>query len=117
MLSRFTDERGLGAKARRTSYDVLITVTNNKRTPERVVVRDVLPVSSEEKIVVKLTAPAEREFLKPEEAAVEPGKTGVMRGAEGRIAWRLDLKPGEKRELPLKFGVERPVELAVAGLD
>jgi hypothetical protein len=31
--------------------------------------------------------------------------------------WRLDLKPGEKRELPLKFSVDYPGELNVTGLE
>jgi uncharacterized protein (TIGR02231 family) len=117
VLSRFTDERGIAAKGRRTTYELLTTVTNHKRTPERVVVRDVLPISSDEKVVVKLAAPAEREFLKPEEAADEAWKAGVVRGSEGRIAWRLELKPGEKRELPLKFSIEHPLGLVVEGID
>jgi hypothetical protein len=117
VLSRFTDDRGIASKGRRTTYDILTTVTNHKRTPERVVVRDVLPISSDEKVVVKLAAPAEREFLKPEEAADEAWKAGVVRGPEGRIAWRLELKPGEKRELPMRFSIEHPAGLVVEGVD
>lgn len=117
VLSRFTEERGLASRTRRISYEVLTTVTNNKRTAERVVVRDLVPVARDEKVVVKLTAPAERELLKPEDATAQPPRPGIVREAEGRIAWRLDLKPGEKRELPLKFTVEHPVEVQVDGLE
>jgi hypothetical protein len=115
--SRFTEDTGLASRGRRTSYDILITVVNNKRTAERVTVRDVVPVAGDEKIVVKLLTPGEREFMKPEDAAALPEKAGVVRDAEGRIAWRLDLKPGEKRELPLKFSIEHPTELPVTGVE
>jgi len=66
---------------------------------------------------VKLQAPAERELLKPEDAAALPPKAGVVRDADGRIEWRLDLKPGEKRELPLRFSIEHPADLPVTGVD
>ncbi len=115
--SRFTEDTGLAGKGRRTSYDVLITVVNKKRTSERITLRDTAPVARDEKIVVKLQAPAERELLKPEDVAALPPKAGVARDAEGRIEWRLDLKPGEKRELPFKFSIEHPADLPVTGVD
>ena len=80
-------------------------------------VKDAAPVPRDEKIVVKLLAPAERELLKPEEAAVQPPKPGIARAADGKITWRFDLKPGEKRELPLKFSVEHPADLEVSGME
>jgi uncharacterized cupredoxin-like copper-binding protein len=36
---------------------------------------------------------------------------------EGLLKWTLDLKPGEKRELTVKFTVEHPNELNVTGIE
>jgi len=77
-------------------------VQNNKPTAERVVLRDQLPISRNEKIVVKHLAPDPKD-LKPDN--------------EGILKWTLDLKPGEKREITLKFSVDHPAEVNVAGLE
>ncbi|HXA13874.1 MAG TPA: DUF4139 domain-containing protein, partial [Opitutaceae bacterium] len=100
--NRFTEDTGLINKGQRVSYDCTLTVQNNKKTSERVVLLDQVPVSRNEKIVVKMLAPDVAD-VKPE--------------ADGTLKWTLDLKPGEKRELSLKFSVEHPADLAVAGLE
>lgn len=100
--NRFTEDTGLVTKGKRITYDITITVQNNKKTAEKIVVTDQIPVSRHEKIVVKLLAPDERE-AKPD--------------AEGTIKWTLDLPPGAKRDLPLKFSIEYPNDLPVTGLE
>jgi uncharacterized protein (TIGR02231 family) len=117
IVSRFTEDTGFTTKSRRTTYDILVTVTNNKRTAERVVIKDAAPVPRDEKILVKLLAPAERDLLKPEDAAAQPPKIGIARDADGKLTWRYDLKPGEKREIPLKFSIEHPADLPVTGVE
>lgn len=101
-VQKFTEQTGLVSKSTRTTYEYLVTIQNNKRTAARVVVTDQVPVSRNEKIVVKVQAPPEKE-LKPD--------------AEGLLKWTLDLKPGEKRELTVKFTVEHPADLQVDGLE
>ena len=101
-VKRFTEETGVFSKDRRITYEYLITVQNNKRTAARVIVTDQVPVSRNEKIVVKVQAPPEKE-VKPD--------------AEGLLKWTLDLKPGEKRELTVKFTVEHPADVQVDGLE
>jgi len=100
--NRFTEDTGIVSKGKRITYDFTLTVQNNKQTAEKVVVLDQVPVSRNEKIVVKVLAPDEKE-AKPE--------------ADGTIKWTLTLKPGEKRELPLKFSVDYPNDLPVTGLE
>jgi hypothetical protein len=56
-------------------------------------------------------APAERD-LGTKEAPKE-----ISREQDGKLVWRLNLKPGEKRELPLKFSVEYPGGTPVTGVD
>jgi uncharacterized protein (TIGR02231 family) len=117
LVSRFTEDTGFTTKSKRTTYEFLIILTNHKRTTERVVFKDATPISRDEKIVVKLLTPAERDLLKPEEAAAQPPKLGVSRDTDGKLLWRLDLKPGEKLEIPVKFSIEHPADLPVTGVE
>ncbi|WP_068629223.1 mucoidy inhibitor MuiA family protein [Cephaloticoccus primus] len=98
---RFTEQVGLMTRSTRNSYEYLITVKNNKAGPVHLIVSDQVPVSRNEKISVKVQAPAARD-AKPD--------------AEGLLEWALDLAPGETRELPLKFSIEYPQGLSVSGL-
>jgi uncharacterized protein (TIGR02231 family) len=100
--NRFTEDTGLVTKGKRITYDVTITVQNQKKTAEKITVQDQVPVSRHEKIVVKVLAPDAKD-AKPD--------------AAGLLKWTLTLNPGEKRELPLKVSVEYPAELPVTGLE
>ncbi|MGA3007615.1 MAG: mucoidy inhibitor MuiA family protein [Opitutaceae bacterium] len=111
VVNRFTEDTGLISKGKRVTYDFLVTITNNKKTAEHVVFKDLVPVSRNEKIVVKILTPAESDLG----TADQPKE--VSREADGKIVWRLDLNPGEKREVPFKFSVDYPADLAVAGLE
>ena len=101
-LNKFTEDTGLTGSGKRITYEYLITIQNNKRSTERVNVADQLPVSRNEKIVVKQIQPDSGE-LKPT--------------PEGYLKWTLDLKPGEKRELTVKFTVDYPKDVDVTGLE
>ena len=101
-VQRFAEDTGLTNRGRRVTYEYLVTIQNNKKSPARIVVADHVPLSRYERIVVKVLSPSEKE-QKP--------------AADGALKWTLDLKPGEKRELPLKFSVEHPTEIQVAGLE
>ncbi len=111
LVTRFAENTGLTNNGARVTYEYLITVTNNKRQPERVVFKEPLPVSRQEKIVVKLIAPEE------ESVGTKTDPKEVNREEDGRLVWRLDLKPGEKREVPLKFSISYPADVQVAGLE
>ena len=60
---------------------------------------------------MKLLAPAEQDF------GTKEAPKEISREEDGKLVWRLNLKPGEKRELPLKFSVEYPADLNVEGLE
>jgi uncharacterized protein (TIGR02231 family) len=111
LVNRFAEDTGITSKYRRFTYEFLVTVTNNKKTAEKVVFKDAVPVSRDEKIEVKLLTPAERD-LGTKEAPKE-----ISREEDGKLVWRLNLKPGEKRELPLKFSVEYPAGTPVTGVE
>jgi uncharacterized protein (TIGR02231 family) len=111
LVNRFTENTGLTGKGRRITYEFLVTITNHKKTAERMVFKEPVPVSRNEKIEVTLLTPAEKDVGTKE----EPKE--VTREEDGKLVWRLDLKPGEKREVPLKFSVEYPGDLNVSGLE
>jgi uncharacterized protein (TIGR02231 family) len=100
--NRFTEDTGIVTKRTRVSYDFTLTVQNNRKVAAKVVVLDQVPVSRNEKIVVSVDEPKE------DEAKIE---------ADGTARWTLDLQPGEKRDLPLRFSVEYPNEVRVTGLE
>jgi len=102
LVNKLREDTGLISKRVKTTYDVLITVQNNRTTAEKLVVKDQLPISKDEKILVTL---------------VEPPARDITRDEDGTIRWSLDLKPGEKRELALKISVEHPADLQVSGLE
>ena len=111
LVNRFAENTGLTNKGRRVTYDILITITNNKKTAEHVVFKEPLPVSRNEKIEVNLITPAEKDVGTKE----QPKE--VTREEDGRLVWSIDLKPGEKREVPVKFNIGHPGDLNVTGLE
>ena len=111
LVNRFAEDTGLTNSGRRVTYEFLVTITNNKKTAERVVFTEAIPVSRDEKIVVKLLTPLERELG----TAAVPKE--VSREEDGKLVWRLDLKPGEQREIPLKVSIDHPADVQVVGLN
>lgn len=101
-VQKFTEDTGLTNSGKRITYEYLLTIQNNKKSAERVIVVDQLPLSRNEKIVIKQLAPDARE-VKPTD--------------EGSLKWTLDLKPGEKREITVKFTVDHPNDATVTGLE
>ncbi len=101
LVKQFTESTGLLSKKTKTTYDFLITVENNKKVSADIDVKDQIPVSKDEKIVVELLAPDPTE-AKPDE--------------QGIIDWHLSLKPQEKKELRLKFSIGHPSDMMVRGL-
>ena len=101
-VNKFTEDTGLTNSGKRITYEYLITVQNNKKTAERVIVADQVPLSRNEKIVVKVLAPDGKE-VKPTD--------------EGTLKWTLELKPAEKRELTIKFTIDYPKDVDVSGLE
>jgi len=101
-VQKFTEDTGITNSGKRVTYEYLLTIQNNKKTAERVIVTDQVPLSRNEKIVVRQLTPSAGE-LKPTD--------------EGVLKWTLDLKPGEKRELTVKFTIEYPNDVQVTGLE
>ncbi len=103
LLNRLEEDKGLTGGTRRHNFDYEIEVAYNRKAPGRVVVFEQMPQVSDEKIVVRPLSPQKAE-------------EGVAFEEQGRVVWRLDFKPGEKRKLSLRFSVEHPKDMVINGL-
>jgi uncharacterized protein (TIGR02231 family) len=111
LVNRLSENTGLTNGGRRVTYEYLITLTNHKRSTEHIVFKEGLPVSRQEKIEVKLLVPDE------DTVGTKDNPKEVTREDEGKLVWRIDLKPAEKREVPLKFSISYPSDTNVTGLE
>lgn len=101
LVNRYTESTGFSGSGKRVTYEYKFTVKNNKATTEKVSFADRLPISRNEKIVVKLLSPSERD---------------IKREEDGKLVWDWELEPGKSRETVLKFSVDYPGDITVFGL-
>ncbi|WFE38203.1 DUF4139 domain-containing protein [Micromonospora sp. WMMD998] len=99
-LHRRTETKATLSSTRRREVEHRITVANHTPRAATVEVRDQLPVSRDEAVVVRETTlappPAERTEL-------------------GELTWRLSLAPGDTSEITLGFRVEMPKGVELTG--
>ena len=114
LVNRFTEKTGLSGSGNRVTYTIELTVANLKKARQHVVFKELLPVSRNEKIEVKLIEPAEREVG----TLAKPGKE-VTREEDGKLVWRVDVEPGKDkaRKFTLKFSVDYPADFQITGLE
>jgi uncharacterized protein (TIGR02231 family) len=102
ILNKLTETTGFFSKSKKTTYDILIALENLKKTTETIAVQENIPISRNEKIKVNVELP------KPDELQAD---------ADGFLKWNLELKPGEKKELHLKFSIEYPTDFTISALE
>jgi uncharacterized protein (TIGR02231 family) len=100
LTAREVDKNFFGDR-RRTRFGYAIKVHNLRADPTVLVVRDQLPVATDEQIKVKL-----------ESAEPKPTNHSDL----NQLEWRLPLDAGAQAELRLTFSVEHPRGMAVTGL-
>ncbi|KJA24214.1 hypothetical protein HYPSUDRAFT_136419 [Hypholoma sublateritium FD-334 SS-4] len=130
---------GFYKKSTTKTYTQRITIFNTKSTPiENLKVVDIIPVSQDERIEIKLLNPllplsrraiglTEDDELKGDRIQVSPGVVALWDGTgdpetnqdvvgkNGRVRWDVSLRPQEAVNLVLKFEVSYPEKLAVEG--
>jgi uncharacterized protein (TIGR02231 family) len=106
LQKRKGDEKGLFSRSKVEEYSYLITLESQRDSAEEVIVRDHLPVSTDEKIKVETT------LLKPSENP-EKDKDKL---ANGTVEWKVQLEPRTTAKLELAFTVSYPKDLEVTGL-
>ncbi len=105
LLKMYKDEQGVFDKKTRYIYQYETKITNNKRIDAEIVVWDQLPISTDQKIVVKLIEP---KYTKDTDS--------LKRDKQEFLEWLLNLKPQEARTIGFSFSVEYPLGTNVSGL-
>jgi uncharacterized protein (TIGR02231 family) len=104
-LNRFEKDQGILGKKRKVEFDYLITITNNRKTEEEIVVWDQLPIPGDGDIKVELVEPKWKE-----------NTAGLKKNEQQYLEWYFKMKAGEKINIPFKFTVEYPEGKTVTGL-
>jgi len=103
VLERSRDESGLFSKTEEIRYRTRTTVKNHHAAVVELVLRDLVPVSQDEDIGVRVLDGTTR----PD--AADEAKPGVK-------AWTLKLAPGEERVIELRYAISYPKGQTIEGL-
>lgn len=106
-LNKFSEDTGITGKYDRTTYVWQTTVTNNKRTKETLVVKEVLPMSENEQIEVVALSPAADAIDKKNPAARH------HLDEQGILSSTLTFEPGQKQELTFSYRIDRPKKMPI----
>lgn len=101
LVKKFKSESGFFGKNERTEYTHRITVENHRDRSCTINIFDQLPVSQNEQIVVK-------------EIKLDPPP--LSKDEKGILQWRIELEPGDKKEIVLHFFIEYPKGMRVRGM-
>lgn len=102
LINKFQESKGILGGSRQITYEYEIQVTNNRQTEESVLIMDQIPIAMNEEINVEL---------------IEPQKDEKEIGNDKKLEWSLNIKPGEKKIIPVKYKIEFPNNLNVYGLE
>ena len=109
LVKVYQDAQGVFAQRTRYIYQYETKITNNKKLDAEIVVWDQLPVSTDQKIVVKLIDP---KYVKDTD--------NLKKNNQDFLEWLFTLKPQEAKTIGFSFSVEYPTGTerfgAVAGL-
>ncbi len=109
LVKKFEDSSGVFGGNRRINYSYKITIENKMPSAETVLVNSSVPVSRNEKIAVEITGMS-LPFIKD---TLTEKTTEYQQGVR---KWRLNLKPGEKKEITYTIAVTFDNSLNVSGL-
>jgi hypothetical protein len=102
LVRKFTESVGTFSNSKTIAYDYENNVTNMRGTKETITVTDNFPLSETETVKVSL---------------IEPNPAVVKPSAANGLEWKIELNPGEKRTLPVKFTVTSKEGDKIYGLD
>jgi uncharacterized protein (TIGR02231 family) len=109
LVKKYEEEKGVFGGKLRVVYTYQINVENTMKTTQKLTVRDRIPVSQNEKIVVEIRNAS----IPP---APEEGKEDTE-FQQGQRKYALELKPGEKRAINYELVVTYDKEAGIQGLN
>jgi uncharacterized protein DUF4139/uncharacterized protein DUF4140 len=102
LIKKYQESAGLLGGSKKITYEYEIQITNNRKSEEMITMQDQLPISMNEDIQLEIILPKkEKDEMKN----------------DFRLEWKINLKPGEKKIIPIKFSIEHPNNLRVYGLE
>eukprot|EP00992_Anisonema_acinus_P008775 TRINITY_DN4931_c0_g1_i1.p1 TRINITY_DN4931_c0_g1~~TRINITY_DN4931_c0_g1_i1.p1 ORF type:complete len:266 (+),score=89.27 TRINITY_DN4931_c0_g1_i1:116-913(+) len=105
---------GVGKKTEAYTYSFLTTLKNTRPTPVQVVLADILPRPSSERVRVELLNPTAEEVAKGSHGAesgdAAGGGTGAVaqNPATNNIVWNLQVAPNATVSVPFEYAIEYP---------
>ena len=105
LIKAYRDDQGAFAQKTRYVYQYETKIVNNKKVDAELVLWDQLPVSTDQKILVKLIEP---KYSKDTDS--------LKKDKQDVFEWLINLKPQESRTIGFSFSVEYPTGANVSGL-
>jgi uncharacterized protein (TIGR02231 family) len=105
LINRFQKEEGLISKHTKVVFNYSIIIKNNKKMDVSVTVKDQIPDSRNQDIIVAILPAAEKSPV----PAPAVDKTGI-------VEWKIPVKAGQEITVPFSFSVEYPKDIRVDGL-
>ncbi|NLG18316.1 MAG: mucoidy inhibitor MuiA family protein [Fibrobacter sp.] len=105
LINRLGRNDGVISKKEKFVFNYQISVKNNRKTEEEIVIWDQLPISGSEEIKVELIEPKWKE-----------NSSSLKKNEHEYLEWYYKLKAGESVKIPFKFSVEYPEGRTVNGL-
>lgn len=105
-VNKYEKDEGVFSKKRKIIYEFETKIHNIKKTEEKLIIQDQIPLSTIQQIHVELIEPKIKE--KDENPKINN---------ENKIEWKLNLKPDEEQIIYLKFSVECARDIEIEGVD
>lgn len=105
LINKFEKDKGVFSKKANIVFEYKTTITNNKKSKEKVIIYDQLPVSQHDDIKVELIEPKYKE------------NTDTLKiNKQKFIEWHYELEPAQKIEINFSYSVENPHDIKVSGI-
>ncbi len=104
LINRFQKEEGVITKWSKVIFTYSIVIKNNKKSDERISLKDQLPVSKNQDVVIAYVPPDRSPAFAP---IID--KTGI-------VEWNVTVRAGQEVAIPLSFSVTFPRGVNVEGL-
>jgi uncharacterized protein (TIGR02231 family) len=98
-----TAESGFFNSRRQRARKFQITVQNYRKSPVKLVLYDQLPVSQDNQVTVN-------------QGQISPKPTEFEKET-GKLTWKMDLNPNEKKVVELEYAIEWPADKMVSGVE
>ncbi len=105
LINKFEKDKGVFSKKANIVFEYETIITNNKKTKERVVIYDQLPVSQNDDIKVELISPKYKEDT-----------DSLKINKQKFVEWHYELEPAEKVKIEFSYSVESPQDITVSGI-